>query len=116
MKNTFLTAVSHDLRTPLSAILGSAITLENADELGVSDEDRRHLMRSLAKKAKRLTAMVNDLLDIDRLTRGLVHPRRELMDLGAMLGPRSPSPTSSRSARSTWRPSRSMPGSTSRWS
>jgi PAS domain S-box-containing protein len=86
MKNTFLTAVSHDLRTPLSAILGSAITLENADELGISDEDRRQLMRSLAKKAKRLTAMVNDLLDMDRLTRGLVQPRRELIDLGAMLG------------------------------
>jgi signal transduction histidine kinase len=30
--------------------------------------------------------MVNDLLDIDRLTRGQVHPRRELMDLGALLG------------------------------
>ena len=86
MKNTFLTAVSHDLRTPLAAILGSAITLESADELGISPEDRRQLMRSLAKKAKRLTAMVNDLLDIDRLTRGLVQPRRELMDLGALLG------------------------------
>jgi two-component system sensor histidine kinase KdpD len=86
MKNTFLTAVSHDLRTPLSAILGSAMTLENADELGISDEDRRQLMRSLAKKAKRLTAMVNDLLDMDRLTRGLVQPRREPMDLGALLG------------------------------
>jgi PAS domain S-box-containing protein len=86
MKNTFLTAVSHDLRTPLSAILGSAITLENADELGISEEDRRQLMRSLAKKAKRLTAMVNDLLDMDRLTRGLVQPRRELMDLGALVG------------------------------
>ncbi len=86
MKNTFLTAVSHDLRTPLSAILGSAITLENADELGISEDDRRQLMRSLAKKAKRLTAMVNDLLDMDRLTRGLVQPRRELMDLGALLG------------------------------
>lgn len=86
MKNTFLTAVSHDLRTPLAAILGSAITLESADELGISDEDRRQLVRSLAKKAKRLTAMVNDLLDIDRLTRGLVQPRRELMDLGALLG------------------------------
>ena len=86
MKNTFLTAVSHDLRTPLSAILGSAITLESADELGISEDDRQQLIRSLAKKAKRLTAMVNDLLDMDRLTRGLVQPRRELMDLGALLG------------------------------
>jgi PAS domain S-box-containing protein len=86
MKNTFLTAVSHDLRTPLSAILGSAITLESADELGISHEDRRQLVRSLARKSRRLTAMVNDLLDMDRLTRGLVQPRRELMDLGALLG------------------------------
>ena len=86
MKNTFLTAVSHDLRTPLSAILGGAITLESADELQISEEDRRQLIRSLARKARRLTAMVNDLLDIDRLTRGLVHPRQELVDLGALLG------------------------------
>ena len=86
MKNTFLTAVSHDLRTPLAAILGSAITLENADELGVSAEDRQQLIRSLARKAKRLTAMVTDLLDIDRLTRGLVQPRREHIDIGALLG------------------------------
>jgi PAS domain S-box-containing protein len=86
MKNTFLTAVSHDLRTPLSAILGSAITLESADELGIPQEDRRQLVRSLARKSRRLTAMVNDLLDMDRLTRGLVQPRRELVDLGAVLG------------------------------
>jgi PAS domain S-box-containing protein len=86
MKNTFLTAVSHDLRTPLSAILGSAITLENAEEMGISEDDRRQLTRSLSRKAKRLTAMVNDLLDIDRLTRGLVQPRREHMDVGALLG------------------------------
>ena len=86
LKNTFLTAVSHDLRTPLSAILGSAITLENADELGVPEDDRRQLTRSLVRKAKRLTTMVTDLLDIDRLTRGLVQPRREHMDIGALLG------------------------------
>ncbi len=86
MKNTFLTAVSHDLRTPLAAILGSAVTLENADELGIAEDDRRQLTRSLARKAKRLTAMVSDLLDIDRLTRGLVQPRREHMDVGALLG------------------------------
>jgi PAS domain S-box-containing protein len=86
MKNTFLTAVSHDLRTPLSAILGSAITLESADELRIPEEDRRQLIRSLSRKARRLTAMVNDLLDMDRLTRGQVQPRRERMDLGALLG------------------------------
>jgi PAS domain S-box-containing protein len=86
MKNTFLTAVSHDLRTPLAAILGSAITLDNADELGISEEDRRQLTRSLARKAKRLTAMVSDLLDVDRLTRGLVQPRRDHTDIGALLG------------------------------
>lgn len=86
MKNTFLTAVSHDLRTPLAAILGGAITLENADELGIGEEDRRQLVHSLARKAKRLTAMVTDLLDVDRLTRGLVQPRRDHMDLGALLG------------------------------
>jgi PAS domain S-box-containing protein len=86
MKNTFLTAVSHDLRTPLSAILGSAITLESADELGITEEDRRQLIRSLSRRARRLTAMVNDLLDIDRLTRGLVQPQREQVDLGALLG------------------------------
>ena len=85
MKNTFLTAVSHDLRTPLSAILGSAITLERRRPPAL-DEDRRQLIRSLARKAKRLTAMVNDLLDIDRLTRGLVQPRQELTDLGVVLG------------------------------
>jgi PAS domain S-box-containing protein len=86
LKNTFLTAVSHDLRTPLSAILGSAVTLENADELGIGEEDRRQLTRSLTRKAKRLSAMVSDLLDIDRLTRGLVQPRREHLDVGALLG------------------------------
>ncbi|HEX5938142.1 MAG TPA: PAS domain-containing protein [Actinomycetota bacterium] len=86
MKNTFLTAVSHDLRTPLSAILGSAIMLESADELRIPEEDRKQLIHSLARRAKRLSAMVNDLLDIDRLTRGLVQPRRELADIGALLG------------------------------
>ena len=36
MKNTFLTAVSHDLRTPLAAILGNAVTIENEDDLGLT--------------------------------------------------------------------------------
>jgi PAS domain S-box-containing protein len=75
MKNTFLTAVSHDLRTPLATILGNAITLENADELGLSREERTQMLRSLAAKARRLTELITDLLDMDRLTRGAFEPR-----------------------------------------
>ncbi|MFL5791190.1 MAG: PAS domain-containing protein [Actinomycetota bacterium] len=75
MKNTFLTAVSHDLRTPLATILGNAITLENADELDLSEDERRQMLRSLAAKARRLTDLITDLLDMDRLTRGAFEPR-----------------------------------------
>src|SRR3954447_4774094 len=53
MKNTFLTAVSHDLRTPLATILGNAITLEHADELALSDDERTQMLRSLAAKPGR---------------------------------------------------------------
>ena len=41
MKDTFLQAVSHDLRTPLAAILGLAITLERGD-VGLSPEETRN--------------------------------------------------------------------------
>ena len=85
MKNTFLTAVSHDLRTPLTAILGSAITLEQEDELGLSSEDRRALIRAVAEKARKLTRLVNDLLDMERLTRGLAEPDLEHTDLGPVV-------------------------------
>jgi len=85
IKNTFLTAVSHDLRTPLATILGNAVTLEHADELGLSDGDRQAMLRSLSDKARRLTALITDLLDIDRLTRGAVEPRRAPEELAGLL-------------------------------
>jgi len=85
MKNTFLTAVSHDLRTPLATILGNAITLEHADELELSDEERTAMLRSLAAKARRLTELITDLLDMDRLTRGAFEPRFAPEELGGLI-------------------------------
>jgi signal transduction histidine kinase len=82
MKNTFLTAVSHDLRTPLATILGNAITLEHGDELGLSDEERRSMLRALSAKARRLTELITDLLDMDRLARGALEPRFAPEELG----------------------------------
>ncbi|HXF56748.1 MAG TPA: PAS domain S-box protein [Actinomycetota bacterium] len=76
MKNTFLQAVSHDVRTPLSAILGLALTLERED-LDLPLEERRDLARRLAANARKLERIVSNMLDLDRLTRGVVALHRE---------------------------------------
>ncbi len=52
MKNTFLAAVSHELRSPLTVILGLSITLERSPEM--ADEDRQDLLSRLSVNARKL--------------------------------------------------------------
>jgi PAS domain S-box-containing protein len=85
IKTTFLTAVSHDIRTPLSAILGSALTLEEGDRLGITEEERTQLIHSLAAKARRLNTIVTDLLDTERLARGVVEPKLQEIAVGRLI-------------------------------
>ncbi len=85
IKTTFLTAVSHDIRTPLSAILGSALTLEEGDRLGITEEERKQLIHSLAAKARRLNTIVTDLLDTERLARGVVEPKLQEIAVGRLI-------------------------------
>ena len=73
MKNTFLEAVSHDLRTPLTSILGSALTLEQSG-LELPPEDAVDLVHRIAANARKLERLLGDLLDLDRLQRGIVTP------------------------------------------
>jgi PAS domain S-box-containing protein len=84
MKNTFLQAVSHDLRTPLAAILGLAVTLERG-EVVLPPEEARDLARRIARNARRLDRLVMDLLDLDRLARGIVEPKRYPTDVGELV-------------------------------
>jgi PAS domain S-box-containing protein len=84
MKNTFLQAVSHDLRTPLAAILGLAVTLERAD-LNLEPAEAQDLARRIATNARKLDRMVTDLLDLDRLARGIVEPKLHPTDVGALV-------------------------------
>ena len=84
MKTTFLHAVSHELRTPLSAILGLALTLER-QEMDLSPEESQELLGRLASNARKLDNLLADLLDLDRLDRGIVQPRRRLIDVGALV-------------------------------
>ncbi|GIU99032.1 MAG: hypothetical protein KatS3mg014_0648 [Actinomycetota bacterium] len=84
MKNTFLEAVSHDLRTPLTSILGSALTLEQG--LGsLSPADAEDLVRRIAANARKLERLLSDLLDLDRLQRGIVAPQRRPTDVAELL-------------------------------
>ena len=84
MKNTFLQAVSHDLRTPLAAILGLAITLERSD-VQLEEDDAKDLARRIAGNARRLDRLVTNLLDLDRLSRGIVAPKLERTDVGDLV-------------------------------
>jgi PAS domain S-box-containing protein len=84
MKNTFLQAVSHDLRTPLAAILGLAITLERGD-VHLEEDDAKDLARRIAGNARRLDRLVTNLLDLDRLARGIVTPNLLPTDVGAVV-------------------------------
>jgi signal transduction histidine kinase len=82
MKNTFLAAVSHELRSPLTAILGLSLTLERQRDL--DDTDREDLLGRLSSNARKLDRLLEDLLDIDRLSRGIVAPRYQVTDVGAL--------------------------------
>ncbi|MEW6059152.1 MAG: PAS domain-containing protein [Actinomycetota bacterium] len=84
MKNTFLQAVSHDLRTPLAAILGLALTLGRED-VELESPDARDMARRIATNAHKLDRMVTDLLDLDRLARGIVEPKLHPTDVGALV-------------------------------
>ncbi|MDP9184401.1 MAG: ATP-binding protein, partial [Actinomycetota bacterium] len=84
MKNTFLEAVSHDLRTPLTSILGSALTLEQS-RLGLAAEDTLDLIHRIAANARKLERLLGDLLDLDRLQRGIVSPQRRPTDVAALV-------------------------------
>ncbi|HEY7280769.1 MAG TPA: ATP-binding protein [Actinomycetota bacterium] len=84
MRDTFLQAVSHDLRSPLTAILGSASTLEQRGP-SLSEEERADLLRRIGTSARRLDRLLSDLLDIDRLQRGIITPDRRPTDVGELI-------------------------------
>lgn len=84
MKNTFLEAVSHDLRTPLTSILGSALTLERT-ELDLPKDDALDLVQRIAANARKLERLLSDLLDLDRLQRGIITPQRRPTDIDALV-------------------------------
>jgi two-component system, sensor histidine kinase and response regulator len=83
VKDTFVAAVSHDLRSPLTAILGSARTLQELGD-GLSREDHDALVGGIIAKSHRLASLVEGLLDLDRLRRGAATAQRTPQDLAVI--------------------------------
>jgi two-component system sensor histidine kinase KdpD len=77
MKTTLLRAVSHDLRSPLTAIRAAADGLSN-DALALGEDDRVELLATIRAESARLERLVSNLLDLSRLEAGAASPRPEL--------------------------------------
>jgi PAS domain S-box-containing protein len=84
MQNSFLQAVSHDLRTPLTSILAGALTLAR-DDGRIGREDAKDMLGRIAANAQRLHRLLTNLLDLDRLSRGTVEPNRTPMNLTPLI-------------------------------
>jgi PAS domain S-box-containing protein len=71
LKSSILSAVSHELRTPLTSIHGLSVLLQDRiEELG--SEQRQEIVDHLVAESERLADLLSDLLDLDRLRRGVV--------------------------------------------
>ena len=84
MKDAFLQAVSHDLRTPLTSVLGIAATLDRGHQQLAASEVR-DLLGRLAGNARKLGRLLTNLLDLERLTQGNLDPDRQRVDLGELV-------------------------------
>jgi two-component system sensor histidine kinase KdpD len=85
LRNSLLSAVSHDLRTPLAAITGSASTLvEGGDQLDVAT--RRELAQAIQDEGERLNRLVHNLLDMTRLESGGIQARKDWHSLEEIVG------------------------------
>jgi signal transduction histidine kinase len=85
VKDTLLHAVSHDLRGPIAAIVGSAQSLGRRGVLHLSAVDEDTLIDGILQSGRKLNRMVGDLLDLERLDRGVVEPDRAPTDLGSLV-------------------------------
>ena len=84
MKDTLLHAISHDLKGSITAIMGSAQSLARGEQLQLTSEQRAGLVNAIWVSGMKLNRLVNDLLDLERLDRGLIDPDCAPADVTAL--------------------------------
>jgi signal transduction histidine kinase len=83
VKSELVSNVSHELRTPLASVLGfSSLMLER----DLSQEEMRRYLELIRSEARRLAALLNDLLDLQRVEQEALELRKEEIELNELLG------------------------------
>jgi two-component system sensor histidine kinase KdpD len=78
VKTALLRAVSHDLRSPLTAISAAGEAVGSAS---LSEDERQEMAAVIGEETRRLSRLVDNLLDLSRLEAGAAEPRREWMSV-----------------------------------
>jgi two-component system sensor histidine kinase KdpD len=85
LRSALLTSISHDLKTPLAAVLGAAGTLRSLSDV-LDQHAKSDLVATIIDEAERLNRFIANLLDMTRLESGAVVPNAALHDLGEVVG------------------------------
>ena len=88
LKGTLLAAISHDVRTPLTALIGLAESLQGSLETGHAGPAGEHagIAQAITHQARQLSALVTNLLDMARLQNGAVQLRLEWQSIEEVVG------------------------------
>jgi PAS domain S-box-containing protein len=81
-KSEFLATLAHELRNPLAPI---RTALEIIDHAGVDTQTRRAALGTLQRQVAQMVRMVDDLLDVSRVERGIIELRRRRVDLAELM-------------------------------
>ncbi len=85
LRNTLLSSISHDLRTPLSAITGAATTLLQKD-IAFDRNTRAELLQTIQEEAEHLNRIIKNVLDMTRLESGAINLNKEWQPLEEIVG------------------------------
>jgi Osmosensitive K+ channel histidine kinase len=85
LRSAMLSAISHDLKTPLASILGAATSLGSYNSY-FEQQEREELVATIREEAERMSCFVANLLDITRVEAGTLDVQHEATDIGEVVG------------------------------